>query len=138
MTRVFLMAVAALAFAACMAPMAHLPLQQDPSSPDAPEGAVAQPPTLAPDSTPSSSSTHGGMRGMAMDGGMNMPMEMNGMPMHGGMQMQGTPMGPSKPLASPATVYVCPMHPDVTSTKPGRCPKCGMTLVPKRPAKEAP
>ena len=25
--------------------------------------------------------------------------------------------------------YVCPMHPDVTSGKPGKCPKCSMTLV---------
>src|SRR5918992_1390335 len=25
-------------------------------------------------------------------------------------------------------VYACPMHPDVTSTKRGRCPKCGMDL----------
>lgn len=34
----------------------------------------------------------------------------------------------------PATVYTCPMHPEVISDKPGRCPKCGMTLVPKEPA----
>jgi cytochrome oxidase Cu insertion factor (SCO1/SenC/PrrC family) len=27
-----------------------------------------------------------------------------------------------------ATIYECPMHPEVTSTKRGRCPKCGMTL----------
>ena len=26
-------------------------------------------------------------------------------------------------------IYVCPMHPEVTSVTPGKCPKCGMTLV---------
>jgi len=26
-------------------------------------------------------------------------------------------------------VYTCPMHPDVKSDKPGKCPKCGMSLV---------
>jgi Cu+-exporting ATPase len=30
-------------------------------------------------------------------------------------------------------VYTCPMHPEVQSSTPGRCPKCGMTLVPKKP-----
>jgi len=29
--------------------------------------------------------------------------------------------------------YVCPMHPEVTSTSPGSvCPKCNMKLVPKK------
>jgi FtsP/CotA-like multicopper oxidase with cupredoxin domain len=26
--------------------------------------------------------------------------------------------------------YVCPMHPEVTASQPGTCPKCGMKLVP--------
>jgi hypothetical protein len=25
--------------------------------------------------------------------------------------------------------YTCPMHPEIISDKPGRCPKCGMALV---------
>jgi hypothetical protein len=29
-------------------------------------------------------------------------------------------------------VYVCPMHPEVTSAGPGRCPKCGMDLELKK------
>ncbi len=29
------------------------------------------------------------------------------------------------------TIYTCPMHPDVKSDKPGKCPKCGMNLEKK-------
>src|SRR5256712_1192458 len=28
------------------------------------------------------------------------------------------------------TIYTCPMHPEIRSTSPGTCPKCGMKLVP--------
>lgn len=35
--------------------------------------------------------------------------------------------------ATQSTTYVCPMHPDVTSSKPGSCPRCGMALVPATP-----
>ncbi len=31
--------------------------------------------------------------------------------------------------------YTCPMHPEVISDKPGKCPKCGMDLVKKETAK---
>ena len=31
-----------------------------------------------------------------------------------------------------ATVYTCSMHPEVTSDKPGKCPKCEMGLVKKK------
>jgi FtsP/CotA-like multicopper oxidase with cupredoxin domain len=36
-------------------------------------------------------------------------------------------------LGGPAedTTYVCPMHPEVTSERPDRCPTCGMRLVPE-------
>jgi hypothetical protein len=30
-------------------------------------------------------------------------------------------------------VYTCPMHPEVQKSAPGKCPKCGMTLVPITP-----
>lgn len=31
-----------------------------------------------------------------------------------------------------AMTYVCPMHAEVTSDKPGKCSKCGMDLVEKK------
>ena len=37
-----------------------------------------------------------------------------------------------------ATRYVCPMHPDVTSSKPGKCYKCKMALRPVRAKKVTP
>ena len=40
----------------------------------------------------------------------------------------GAPEGP--------VAYVCPMHPEVTSDTPDRCPKCGMKLVPESLAGE--
>lgn len=41
---------------------------------------------------------------------------------------------PPAPSAAP-TIYTCPMHPEVQSPTPGKCPKCGMDLVPKGGAK---
>jgi hypothetical protein len=52
------------------------------------------------------------------------------------------PTGRGRPAAGAAgagaaakTVYVCPMHPEITSDAPGLCPKCNMKLELKpRPA----
>jgi len=45
-----------------------------------------------------------------------------------------TPAGERAPIRvpadAPAPIYSCPMHPEVTSDTPGRCPKCGMNLEP--------
>lgn len=43
----------------------------------------------------------------------------------------------SQPSASKkqGTEYTCPMHPEIIVGKPGKCPKCGMDLVPKETKK---
>lgn len=82
---------------------------------------------------------------------MDMPMSLQKMDMNmvmypemQGEQMQGHDMDnmgeksskePMKNMASaekaPALKYTCPMHSEVVSDHPGKCPKCGMTLVKK-------
>jgi len=37
----------------------------------------------------------------------------------------------ASPNAGAPTIYVCPMHPEVTSDRAGHCPKCGMKLIPR-------
>ena len=37
---------------------------------------------------------------------------------------------------SDSIIYTCPMHPEVISDKPGKCPKCGMDLVQKNSSSE--
>ena len=39
--------------------------------------------------------------------------------------------------AHAAAIYYCPMHPTITSNKPGNCPICGMKLVKRTGSKQA-
>ena len=51
------------------------------------------------------------------------------------LRTQADSLAESPPAAVPGEnaqgAYVCPMHPEVTAAEPGRCPKCGMKLVPR-------
>ncbi len=44
--------------------------------------------------------------------------------------------GPADAAAQPAQQFTCPMHPEVVRSEPGRCPTCGMKLVPKSGSKK--
>ena len=39
--------------------------------------------------------------------------------------------GAARRSGATASSYTCPMHPEVVRGEPGKCPKCGMNLVPK-------
>jgi len=86
------------------APMPVSQSSNDPSNANAPEGVSPLPPTAAP-SPPATASSSAA----------------HSQPAHGA------------DAGSTEVVYVCPMHPEATSTKPGEvCPKCNMKLVPKK------
>ena len=58
-------------------------------------------------------------------------MEMSGKMGKCSMMNKGMKSSTVKKNNNRAMVYTCPMHPEVTSQKPGKCPKCGMDLVKK-------
>jgi hypothetical protein len=48
---------------------------------------------------------------------------------HGDGGVMSTKARPATTRASALATYSCPMHPEVTSDRPGKCPKCGMNLT---------
>ena len=118
----------ALVAACAPAPMPVSQSPRDPSSPSAPEGVApilaAAPPPVRPAGESEGHEHH-------HDHGHD----------HGSKQAPPSPapghQGHGERSAEPAgdaegTVYVCPMHPEVTSSAPGVCPKCNMKLVPRK------
>jgi FtsP/CotA-like multicopper oxidase with cupredoxin domain len=46
-------------------------------------------------------------------------------------------LGAPEPASGATASYVCPMHPEVKSERPDRCPACGMKLVPAQLVSQA-
>jgi hypothetical protein len=57
-----------------------------------------------------------------------------------GSHTTGATSDTTKKTNTAKVIYTCPMHTDVVSYKPGKCPKpgCGMTLVKKSDLKKKP
>jgi hypothetical protein len=74
----------------------------------------------------------GMMCGMMQDMGANCMMTQCTNMNCGSNSMSCPMMQTAQPNAVAAeATYTCPMHPDVSHDKPGKCPKCGMGLVAK-------
>jgi uncharacterized paraquat-inducible protein A len=48
-----------------------------------------------------------------------------------------TPSAKEEPQHADDAVYTCPMHPEIQSPTPGKCPICGMPLELRAPKTEA-
>lgn len=105
----------ALAMSACASPRAAIPVELDPSNPDAPEAAS---PLLSNTLRPESADA-GPLFTASFDAGVETQVP----------TQRATQPRPPVPDAKRAVVYTCPMHPEVIQPGPGQCPKCGMNLV---------
>jgi RND family efflux transporter MFP subunit len=51
-------------------------------------------------------------------------------PVDGKAASNSAAASPARQRTSPVQQYTCPMHPEIVRDQPGKCPKCGMDLVP--------
>ncbi len=102
----------AVALVGCATGSALRPLDPShPASPAAAEAAITEPATMLRETSP------------ADEGEGSGPSPHSGHTMHGSSRSHGAAS------ASARAEYVCPMHPEIRRSRPGQCPKCGMTLV---------
>ncbi|MFL5358205.1 heavy metal-binding domain-containing protein [Archangium sp.] len=99
-------------------------------------GAAERVPSLADPSNPGApeSPVHGMAAILANDASAFSSLEEPS----GGAAPHSHSHGGTEAGTSAAAVYTCPMHPEVTSPEPGRCPKCGMNLVLREPNEAKP
>lgn len=133
--------------AGCASQPPTKPTALDPSNPNAPEAVPAALTPLvgsgtAPKATPPAAAEepsampaghhhggHGASAAPAQDQAAPMPMDM---PMD--TPAKGDEHKKAAGVEKAAVTYTCPMHPEISSPKPGKCPKCGMTLVSPKPS----
>jgi hypothetical protein len=119
----FLLSVSALAINSCSPGPAPVATSlRDPSNPAAPEGASPLSSASPPAEAPEGDHAH---HHDPMHGAPSAPDAAGATGLTGAGEEAPSP-GPKSAL------YVCPMHPAVTSPSPARCSKCGMNLVPKK------
>lgn len=109
----------------CVSSPPARPAALDPSNPTNPESPlIANPTPTAPTVEPTAPMNHAHHHGGSMAPGMDMS--------PGATPMSSGDAGMQSPSVADAgtVVYSCPMHPEVRQSGPGRCAKCGMTLVP--------
>jgi hypothetical protein len=111
------LAVAVVALStACSASLPERPATPDhPANPQGPAGLVQSVPRLVSDTS-------------------DQPAESVLVPPSEGPHHHGEASPKMEGITEPGTdhkgvVYSCPMHPEVQSTRPGTCPKCGMALA---------
>lgn len=128
-TRVVISALGLLLATGCAATTVRQELPPD--HPANPAAATAAPPER---STTLSVAAADPLPPRGGDGGGGSASPSHGEMQHGGGHAEHTSTAPSagSPTAAPQagqTLYMCPMHPDVTSTNPDdRCPKCKMKI----------